>query len=336
MGKLPVRSLLIIVLKSGKIIKLFKSLKFLKAGASFVSMSVFAACYSTMMGITLAIAFTLLILTHELGHVVALKVKGYPVKLPLFIPFLGAVIFAPKIKSRHTEAYIGIGGPFIGTLASMLVMVPYYYTGQKIWLVAAFLGVLLNLFNMIPISPLDGGRITQAVHRNFKWVGIAMLLAVTLAGGEPGMLIIWMAVVMDLDKLSMFSRSKFMVLIWVLMATLTFLGVGENFIHNLGDVVLGVILLVPAVVIIYDKGLRKAWEEEESNQQQEKRTECTPLQRKQWAWSWAGLIVLQIGLMLLLAPAIEPPKPSGKVNKEQVGFLFYSYSNTFVVITNAP
>src|SRR4051812_45453074 len=116
---------LVVFMKSAKLLKIFKSVKVLKVVISFASMAIFAVCESAVMGMAFALALVVLLFIHEIGHVIALKIKGYGLRLPLFIPFLGAAISAPPFDDRDTEAYVGYGGPFLGTIAAVLFSAPY-------------------------------------------------------------------------------------------------------------------------------------------------------------------------------------------------------------------
>ncbi len=119
--------------------------------------------------------------------------KGYETHGPVFIPFLGAAIFAPAFEDRNAEAFVGFGGPLLGTIAALACFGAWYITGQtsEILLLVSYAGVFLNLFNLIPISPLDGGRVTQVVGGWFKLVGVGLLLAYTLTVRQPSLLLIW-------------------------------------------------------------------------------------------------------------------------------------------------
>lgn len=301
---------LVVALKSTKLFKIFKSAKALKVVISLLSMAIFAVCHSATMGIAFGCGLLVLIFIHELGHIIAMHQKGFGLKVPFFIPFLGAVIFAPKIDDRHTEAYVGYGGPFIGTLAAVACLIPYYFTGEPFWVVISFVGIILNLFNMIPISPLDGGRITQAVHPGFKYVGLGLLLAFTLMFREPGMLIIWIACIIDFDKIRYKKRLIASVGIWVLMFILTLCGVGENHIANWVDVGIGFFLVIPSVfVLVSHDGERR---ERELAQLEEERKDKRPVSSRKtaigWFVAWIVLIGFQIVILLLEVPMLPTPQ----------------------------
>lgn len=300
-------TMVMLAVKSTKLLKIFKSAKLLKAGISFVSMAVFAVCHSAAMGVAFGLSLLVLLFIHELGHIVALKRKGFETKLPFFIPFVGAVISAPKFEDRHTEAYVGYGGPLIGTLAAVVAAVPFFITGDKFWITASFIGVALNLFNMIPVSPLDGGRITQAIHSKFKYLGFLLLLAFTLMLGEPGMLLIWMAVIIDFDAIRMKKRLMLSVGIWVLMTTLTFAGVGQNYWGNVVDVAAGLFLALPGLFFLLDeKGQQREAElAEMEEERKDRRPECFQKHRIGWLLAWIALIAVQIALIVWQVPFLH-------------------------------
>ncbi len=108
--------LLAMLAKSAKLLKLLKLLKVAKPFVLLVSMSISAIAYAFLLGPWLSILFVALLLVHEMGHVIAMKLKGYDTPTPVFIPFLGAAIFAPKFEDRDTEAFVGYGGPLLGTM----------------------------------------------------------------------------------------------------------------------------------------------------------------------------------------------------------------------------
>jgi Zn-dependent protease len=143
----------------------------LKTGGS---MFIMIWVYSTMMGWPFALGFVVLIFVHEIGHVLAAKWVNLPVTAPLFIPFLGAHILLKKMPpNAKIEAIVGIGGPLLGTVGCMVCHVIFTRTDDPFWLMLADSGYMLNLFNMIPLTPLDGGRICSALS---PWLWIPGLL----------------------------------------------------------------------------------------------------------------------------------------------------------------
>lgn len=192
---------LIAATKLTKLAKAFKVLSALKSAKVFVSlgsMLVSIVAYSAAMeqGWKLALGFVIMLLLHEIGHVIAAYIRTKQVHLPVFIPFLGAAIFIPVPKDKDEEAFIGFGGPLLGTAAAAAVfglwaIIPSH---PPILLMISYVALFLNLFNLIPIRPLDGGRITQAASSFFAYVGGALLLAFPIIVGDPGLLVLWLLV----------------------------------------------------------------------------------------------------------------------------------------------
>jgi Zn-dependent protease len=142
-------------------------------------------------GFAFAIGFVLLILVHEMGHAFAIRRAGLQAGWPVFIPFFGAMIALKEMpNSRSEEAAIAYGGPLFGTLASVVLAALYFLTDARFLLALAYTGFILNLFNLIPISPLDGGRIAQAFSRRAWVVGGLMLGAMFVATMTPQLLLI--------------------------------------------------------------------------------------------------------------------------------------------------
>ncbi len=190
---------ILVALKSTKIIAALKLLKFTKPLVTAISLVISAIFYGIWLGPWFGIGFLAMLFIHEMGHIIALRIKGIETPGPVFIPFLGAAIFAPKFKDRNTEAFVAYGGPLVGTIAALGAFGLWFATSQtsQILLLVSYVGVFLNLFNLIPISPLDGGRITQIVGGWFKYVGLAILLALTLMIHQPQMLMIWVLTLND-------------------------------------------------------------------------------------------------------------------------------------------
>ena len=139
---------------------LLASLKFGKILLSVGSMLLTMWVYATIYGVSFAVGFVAMILIHEMGHYIAARQKGLEVGLPTFIPFVGAWISLKDMPiDAETEAYIAYAGPFVGTLAAFGA----YFLGRQensdLLIAISYAGFMINLFNLIPVSPLDGGRI---------------------------------------------------------------------------------------------------------------------------------------------------------------------------------
>jgi Zn-dependent protease len=157
--------------------------------------------YSLLFGWKLAVGFVICIFVHEMGHVFVAWTQGIPVSAPIFIPGMGALILQKRSGgSAWRNALIGIGGPLFGGLASAACYGFYLATDNKLFLALAFIGFLMNLFNMIPMYPLDGGWITGAVSPYIWIAGLAMLLAMAVTGRLHNPFI-YLLIIMSLPRL---------------------------------------------------------------------------------------------------------------------------------------
>jgi Zn-dependent protease len=151
------------------------------AGTALVSV----AAYSLFWGWQFAVGFVLLIFVHEMGHVIALRREGIKASTPMFIPFLGAAIFSRSLGDNAlAEARVGLAGPLLGTLGAGVVALAGALTGSDLLLALAYVGFFLNLFNLLPVLPLDGGRAMAAMAPWMWFVGFAAIipLAIVLHG----------------------------------------------------------------------------------------------------------------------------------------------------------
>ncbi|MEA2379171.1 MAG: hypothetical protein QOK00_919 [Thermoleophilaceae bacterium] len=163
----------------------------LKLFTTSASMLVSIGAYSLIWGWKFAVGFVLLLLVHELGHVIQLRREGIPASAPMFIPFLGALVAMKELpKDAAAEARVGLAGPVLGSLASLVPLGIYALTGEELFKALAFVGFFLNLFNLLPVLPLDGGRAMAALSPWMWFVGYALLIAATIAFPNPIMLLI--------------------------------------------------------------------------------------------------------------------------------------------------
>jgi Zn-dependent protease len=155
------------------------------------SMAVSVAAYSFVFGWPFAAGFVVLLLVHEMGHVIALRREGIKASAPMFIPFLGAVISARSLGANAlAEARVGLAGPILGSIGSAACILIWHATGADIWRALAFTGFFLNLFNLLPVVPLDGGRAMAAMSPWMWFVGLAAMIALALVFPNPIILII--------------------------------------------------------------------------------------------------------------------------------------------------
>jgi len=173
---------LLLLLSAGKLGKVF-----LTGGTMLLSVFVYALIY----GWWYAVGFVLLILVHEMGHYTAARSRGLNVGAPTFIPFVGAWIELKDLPHDvETEAYIGIAGPFIGTLGALLCYFLARNYGSNLLLALSYAGFFINLFNLIPISPFDGGRITAIISPRMWFLGVPVLVAMFVIMPSPILILV--------------------------------------------------------------------------------------------------------------------------------------------------
>ena len=156
-------------------------------GTMLISMGV----YALLFGWRYAVGFVLLIFVHELGHYVAARQRGLDVGAPTFIPFVGAWIQLKEMPHNvETEAYVGFAGPLAGTGGALLC---YWFAREydsALMMALAYSGLMLNLINLIPISPLDGGRITAIISPKVWLAGVPLLAALFFYRPSPMLIMI--------------------------------------------------------------------------------------------------------------------------------------------------
>lgn len=147
----------------------------LKTGLSMV---LFVGVYATTYGWAFAAAMVALLFIHEMGHWMWVRANGVKAEVPIFIPFVGAVILLKEIPvDQATRAWIGYAGPLVGGLGALA----FWLLGCALdsgWLMAGgCFGFLLNIFQLLPTKPLDGGWIVGAIS---KWLLIPGTIAIVL------------------------------------------------------------------------------------------------------------------------------------------------------------
>ncbi|MCP4805596.1 MAG: site-2 protease family protein [Proteobacteria bacterium] len=185
----------------GKVKWVFAALKFAKFG-SLLSMLLAVWVYAQFFGMPYAIGFVLLIFVHEMGHAIALRQQGIPAGVPVFIPFVGAFIQMKGMpRNAWVEAVVGIGGPLLGTVGAFACLAVAYTTESQLWFALANVGFLINLFNMIPISPLDGGRIVGVFGRWLWVVGYLIAGIVLVVTWSPILILILLMGLFNLKRI---------------------------------------------------------------------------------------------------------------------------------------
>lgn len=178
MGKL-----LVWLLAAGKMGKLLGT-----GGTMLLSM----LAYAWVFGWKYAVGFVLLIFVHEMGHYLAARRRGLAVGTPTFVPFVGAWIEMKDLPHDvETEAFVGFAGPLAGTAAAMVCyLLARSGGGSELLLALAYSGCMLNLFNLLPIAPLDGGRITAVISPKVWLAGVPLLAALFFYRPSPMLILV--------------------------------------------------------------------------------------------------------------------------------------------------
>src|SRR2546421_1429779 len=146
------------------------------------TMLVSLAAYALLWGWQFAAGFIALLFVHEMGHVIQLRREGIRASAPMFIPFLGAVISARSLGDNAlAEARVGLAGPVLGSIGAAACLAIGEAAGSDLFRALAYIGFFLNLFNLLPVVPLDGGRAMAAMAPWMWFVGLGVLVALMLA-----------------------------------------------------------------------------------------------------------------------------------------------------------
>jgi Zn-dependent protease len=163
----------------------------LKLFTTSASMLVSIGAYALIWGWRFAVGFVLLLLVHEMGHVLQLRREGIKASAPMFIPFLGALVAMRELpRDAAAEARVGLAGPVLGSLGALLPLGLYGVTGNELFKALAFFGFFLNLFNLLPVLPLDGGRAMAALSPWMWFAGFGGLVALTVLFPNPILLLV--------------------------------------------------------------------------------------------------------------------------------------------------
>jgi Zn-dependent protease len=177
-----------LVAKLKAVLLLLPKIKVLTTAATAL---VSVAAYSLIWGWAFAAGFVVLIFIHEMGHVIALRREGIPASAPMFIPFMGAVIGARSLGDNAlAEARVGLAGPLLGSLAAGAVALAGAVAHSPFLEALGYVGLLINLFNLLPVVPLDGGRAMAAMTPWMWFVGFGALVVLDFLTPNPILLII--------------------------------------------------------------------------------------------------------------------------------------------------
>ncbi|MGI9019410.1 MAG: site-2 protease family protein [Solirubrobacterales bacterium] len=185
----PIAAAAVLLVTKGKALLLL--LPKVKIFTTSATMLVSIGAYALIWPWTFALGFVLLLLIHELGHVIQLRREGVEASAPMFIPFLGAVVAAKSMgDDAAAEARVGLAGPILGSIATLIPLGIWLATDNEFWQALAYIGFFINLINLLPVLPLDGGRAMAALSPWMWIVGFAALIALTFAFPNPIMILV--------------------------------------------------------------------------------------------------------------------------------------------------
>lgn len=186
------------------------AVKFAKFGKFLLTAATIAAsiwAYAQSNPLSFAVGFVALIFVHEMGHAVVIKAVGLKASWPVFIPFWGAFIaLKGQLKSALIHAQIGIAGPVAGGVGAGACAAIYAATGDPLFVHLALVGCWLNLFNLLPIPPLDGSAVIPAVHPASVWLGAIGLGVAAYLSSAPMLTIA--ALVMVFQAFASLGRAR--------------------------------------------------------------------------------------------------------------------------------
>jgi Zn-dependent protease len=173
------------VIKGG-ILLLPKAKLLTTAGTALVSV----VLYSLVFGWWFAVGFVVLLFVHEMGHVIQLRREGIRATAPVFVPFLGAVVGMKQMpEDALAEARVGLAGPILGTAGAALCLAIALASDSAMLRALAYVGFLLNLINLVPMTPFDGGRAMAAMAPRMWFVGFGVMVVLLLVTRNPFLLI---------------------------------------------------------------------------------------------------------------------------------------------------
>ena len=156
------------------------------AGTALVSV----AAYALFWGWSFAVGFVVLLFVHEMGHVIQLRREGLKASAPMFIPFFGAVVMAKSLgENALAEARVGLAGPVLGTIGAGVCLAIAEAANSDLLRALAYIGFFLNLINLVPLVPFDGGRAMAAMAPGMWFVGLGAMVALLLVTGNVFLLI---------------------------------------------------------------------------------------------------------------------------------------------------
>jgi Zn-dependent protease len=191
-------ALLAILAKGKALLLLLPKVKLLTTSGT---MLVSIAAYSLIWGWKFAVGFVILLFVHEMGHVIQLRREGIPASAPVFIPFLGAVVWGRILEGNAlAEARVGLAGPVLGSIGAAICWAIGAGADSDLFRALAFVGFFLNLFNLAPVTPLDGGRAAAAMSPWMWFIGLFVVAAMAFLWPNPIIILILLLGAIDVHR----------------------------------------------------------------------------------------------------------------------------------------
>jgi Zn-dependent protease len=191
-------ALLAILAKGKAILLLLPKLKLLTTSGT---MLVSIAAYSLIWGWQFAVGFVILLFVHEMGHVIQLRREGIPASAPVFIPFMGAVVWGRILEGNAlAEARVGLAGPVLGSIGAAVCWAIGAGADSDLFRALAFVGFFLNLFNLAPVTPLDGGRAAAAMSPWMWFAGLFVVAVLAFLWPNPIIILILLLGALDVHR----------------------------------------------------------------------------------------------------------------------------------------
>jgi Zn-dependent protease len=185
----PLAVLAALAIKFGKVA--FVAIKGAKFLTTSLSMLVSIAAYTFIFGLPFAVGFVALLFVHEMGHYIQLRREGVKPGRMIFVPLLGAVVTARSFGgSALAEARVGLAGPILGSLGALAVALWGLAADSDMLKALAFTGFFLNLFNLLPVVPLDGGRAMAAMAPWMWFLGLGAVITMVFVWPNPILILI--------------------------------------------------------------------------------------------------------------------------------------------------
>jgi len=183
-------------------------------GSNLAMAAASAAAYSIFFTWQFGVLLVLQLVVHEYGHVHAMRRTGMRVRGMYFVPFLGAIsVSEDAYTSRRQQAYVALAGPLWGGLFTLVPLAAWSLTGSEFWAGVAAAWAVINLVNLLPVAPLDGGRALAAFASSFSSnlgvaVGVLGLAGAVALGVTMGFSVIWIVALLGVMELVFEAQAR--------------------------------------------------------------------------------------------------------------------------------